>query len=72
MTSYTTDTAERRQLRLQANLQVMPDARFYLEPGLRSGYYRSPGALAGLTDTGTERSSAVRMMRFCSAVWAAG
>src|SRR3954454_10793064 len=27
--------------------------------------YRSPGALAGLTDTGIERSSAVRMMRVC-------
>lgn len=34
--------------------------------------YRSPGCLAGLTETGIERSSAVRMMRVCSTVWAAG
>src|SRR3954453_20782951 len=33
---------------------------------------RSPGALAGLTDTGVLRSSAVRMIRVCSCVWAAG
>ena len=33
---------------------------------------RSPGAFAGLTDTGIERSSAVRMIRVCSCVWAAG
>ena len=33
---------------------------------------RSPGCLSGFTDTGTERSSAVRMIRFCSIVWAAG
>ena len=33
---------------------------------------RSPGILAGYSVTGTERSSAVRRMRFCSPVWAAG
>ncbi len=33
---------------------------------------RSPGCLSGFTDTGTDRSSAVRMIRFCSIVWAAG
>ena len=34
--------------------------------------YRSPGCLVGFTDTGTSRSSAVRMIRFCSTVCAAG
>ena len=34
--------------------------------------YRSPGCFFGLTETGMSRSSAVRMMRFCSTVWAAG
>ena len=33
---------------------------------------RSPGCLVGLTETGTLRSSAVRMIRVCSTVWAAG
>src|SRR4051794_25949936 len=37
-----------------------------------SGAYRSPGCLDGLTDTGTLRSSAVRMIRVCSTVCAAG
>src|SRR4051794_30707031 len=33
---------------------------------------RSPGSFAGLTDTEMSRFNAVRMMRFCSMVWAAG
>ena len=33
---------------------------------------RSPGSFAGFTDTGSSRSSAVRMIRFCSTVCAAG
>ena len=33
---------------------------------------RSPGGVAGLTETGTERSRAVRMIRVCSIVCAAG
>ncbi|UUY05283.1 hypothetical protein LRS13_07105 [Svornostia abyssi] len=33
---------------------------------------RSPGVFAGYSDTGTDRSSAVRMMRDCSVAWAAG
>ena len=37
-----------------------------------AGVQRSPGSFAGFTDTGLERSSAVRMIRFCSTVWAAG
>ena len=37
-----------------------------------SATQRSPGCLSGFTDTGTDRSSAVRMIRFCSIVWAAG
>ena len=31
-----------------------------------------PASCAGYSETGIERSSAVRTMRFCSAVWAAG
>ena len=34
--------------------------------------YRSPGVLRGYSETLIERSSAVRMMRLCSATWAAG
>ena len=34
--------------------------------------YRSPGVFVGYSETGTERSSAVWMMRDCSATWAAG
>jgi trans-aconitate methyltransferase len=34
--------------------------------------YRCPGAFFGYIDTGTSRSSAVRRMRFCSAMCAAG
>src|SRR3954463_11310671 len=37
-----------------------------------SASYRSPGCLVGLTETGTSRSSAVRMIRVCSTVCAAG
>src|SRR3954451_621726 len=36
------------------------------------GPQRSPGCFAGLTDTGIDRSSAVRIMRFFATVWAAG
>src|SRR4051812_16038267 len=35
-------------------------------------YYRSPGCFDGFTETGTLRSSAVRMIRVCSTVCAAG
>jgi len=34
--------------------------------------YRSPGVLIGYSDTGIDRSSAVRTIRDCSATWAAG
>src|SRR6478752_2882082 len=37
-----------------------------------SAAYRSPGCLVGLTETCTARSSAVRMIRVCSTVCAAG
>ena len=38
----------------------------------RAAAQRSPGVFAGYSETGICRSSAVRRIRFCSAVWAAG
>gem|GEM_PF-4541796 len=40
--------------------------------GLPHRPYRSPGILSGFTDTDTLVSSAVRMIRVCSTVCAAG
>jgi hypothetical protein len=42
-----------------------------LNPAL-PGAQRSPGVFVGYSETGIERSSAVRMIRDCSATWAAG
>jgi len=47
-------------------LDALPIRRMHLS------CYRSPGVLVGYTETGIERSSAVRMIRDCSATWAAG
>ena len=43
------------------------------DPGHRAAAdQRSPGSFAGYIVTGTDWSSAVRTMRFCSSAWATG
>ena len=56
------DEVEAAAPRLEVDLALGPDR----------GGYRSPGVLTGYSETGTERSSAVRRMRVCSVVCAAG
>ena len=56
-----------RELLDRLSPEIAPSAA-----GVAAALYRSPGVFFGYSETGVDRSSAVWMMRLCSAMWAAG